>query len=119
VQAAIAAVHADALSADQTDWPQIVVLYDALLAMTPSPVIELNRAVALAMRDGPTAGLELIDAILNRSQLVDYHLAHAARAELCRRTGRVSEARTAYEQAITLARQEPERRFLTRRLSEL
>ncbi len=119
VQAAIAAVHANAPSADVTDWPQIVALYDALLSITPSPVIELNRAVAVAMRDGPALGLVLIDAILERGDLADYHLTHAARAELCRRAGRMDEARDAYHQAISLARQEPERRFLTRRLSEI
>ena len=119
VQAAIAAIHANARSADQTDWPQIVALYDALLAMNSSPVIELNRAVAVAMRDGPDAGLELINAILDRQQLVDYHLTHAARAELCRRAGRLEEALAAYELAMMLVRQEPERRFLARRLSDL
>ena len=119
VQAAIAAVHANARTADQTDWAQIVGLYDMLLAMNASPVIELNRAVAVAMRDGPDAGLELIDAILNRQQLVEYHLTHAARAELCRRAGRLEEALAAYELAMTLVRQEPERRFLARRLSDL
>ena len=119
VQAAIAAVHANASSADQTDWPQIVALYDALLSINPSPVIELNRAVAVAMRDGPEAGLTLIDAILERGDLTDYHLTHAARAELCRRAGRMSQARDAYQRAISLARQEPERRFLTRRLWEI
>lgn len=118
VQAAIAAVHAIAPSADQTDWRQIVALYDALLSINPSPVIELNRAVAVAMRDGPEAGLILIDAILTRGDLTDYHLSHAARAELCRRAGRRDEARHAFQQAIALARQEPERRFLTRRMLE-
>ncbi|MEI8019860.1 MAG: RNA polymerase sigma factor [Schlesneria sp.] len=119
VQAAIAAVHATAQTADQTDWPQIVALYDALLSINPSPVVELNRAVAVAMRDGPEAGLVLIDSILGRGDLVDFHLSHAARGELCRRAGRVAEAREALTQAISLVRQEPERRFLTRRLSEL
>ena len=119
VQAAIAAAHANASSADKTDWPQIVALYDVLFSIHPSPVVELNRAVALAMRDGPEAGLVVIDAILNRGDLTDYHLAHAARADLCRRAGRVDEARAAYQQALSRARQEPERRFLLRRLSEL
>ncbi len=119
VQATIAAVHATAPSADKTDWPQIVTLYDALQSINSSPVVELNRAVAVAMRDGPDAGLVLIDSILGRGDLVDYHLSHAARGELCRRAGRVAEAREAFIQAISLARQEPERRFLTRRLSEL
>lgn len=119
VQAAIASVHANARTADQTDWAQIVGLYDTLLAMNASPVIELNRAVAVAMRDGPDAGLKLIDGILNRQQLVEYHLTHAARAELCRRAGRLEESLAAYELAMTLARQEPERRFLARRLSDL
>jgi RNA polymerase sigma-70 factor (ECF subfamily) len=119
LQAAISAVHARAGRADQTDWNQIVVLYSLLLRIDPSPVVELNRAVAVAMRDGPEAGLALIDAILGRGELVDYHLAHAARAELCRRSGRMSEARNSYERALSLARQEPERRFLTRRLSEV
>ncbi|MFO1008242.1 MAG: RNA polymerase sigma factor [Planctomycetaceae bacterium] len=119
VQAAIASVHATARTADQTDWSQIVGLYDTLLAMNASPVIELNRAVAVAMRDGPDAGLALINALLDRQQLVDYHLTHAARAELCRRAGKLPEAVSAYELAMTLARQEPERRFLARRLSEV
>lgn len=118
LQAAIAAIHASATSADKTDWPQIAALYDALLSLNPSPIVELNRAVAVAMRDGPEAGLNLIDAILTRGDLTDYHLSHAAKAELCRRAGRLEEARDAYRVAIALARQEPERRFLTRRLSE-
>lgn len=118
VQAAIAAVHSNAISADKTDWPQIVALYDALLSMNSSPIIELNWAVAVAMRDGPESGLTLIDAILARGDLADYHLSHAARGELCRRAGRLDDARLAYQLAISLARQEPERRFLTRRLSE-
>jgi RNA polymerase sigma-70 factor, ECF subfamily len=116
VQAAISAVHA---KAEQTDWNQIVVLYSVLLRIDPSPVVELNRAVAVAMRDGPEAGLVLIDAILKRGDLVDYHLAHAARAELCRRSGKMSDAKKSYERALSLARQEPERRYLTRRLSEI
>ena len=119
VQAAIAAVHATAPTAEKTDWPQIVALYDALFSINPSPIVELNRAVAVAMRDGPEAGLVLIDSILGRGDLVDYHLSHAARGELCRRAGRVAEAREAFTQAISLVRQDPERRFLTRRLSEL
>jgi RNA polymerase sigma-70 factor (ECF subfamily) len=119
IQAAIAAVHAEATSPDSTDWAQIVALYDLLAQVVPSPVVELNRAVAVAMRDGPAAGLELIDAILDRGDLADYHLAHAARADLYRRLGLNSEARAAYEQALALVRQEPERRFLERRLAEL
>ncbi len=119
LQAAIAAVHAEAPSAAATDWAQIVGLYDVLARADSSPVVELNRAVALAMRDGPLAGLALIDAILARGDLVDYHLAHAARADLCRRLGRRAEARASYLRALELARQEPERRFLARRLREL
>jgi len=119
LQAAIAAVHATAESADATDWSEIVGLYDVLLRLEPSPVVELNRAVAIAMRDGPAAGLALIDAILARGDLADYHLAHAARADLCRRLGAVADARASYERAIRLARQDPERRFLERRLGEL
>jgi RNA polymerase sigma-70 factor (ECF subfamily) len=119
LQAAISAIHAEAGSVAQTDWNQIVVLYSVLQRIDSSPVVELNRAVAVAMRDGPEAGLVLIDAILNRGDLVDYHLAHAARAELCRRSGKMTEAKAAYERALSLARQEPERRFLTRRLSEI
>jgi RNA polymerase sigma-70 factor (ECF subfamily) len=119
IQAAIAAVHANALDAAATDWTQIVALYDLLVQAEPSPVIELNRAVAVAMRDGPAAGLALIDAILQSGNLSDYHLAHAARADLCRRLGRIAEARASYEKALNLAEQEPERRFLERRLVEL
>ena len=119
VQAAIAAVHASAPSAAATDWRQIAALYDALLAISPSPVVELNRAVAVAMRDGPAAGLALIDAILDRSDLGAYHLAHAARADLLRRLGRREESRRAYERALALAQQEPERRFLRMRLAQL
>jgi RNA polymerase sigma-70 factor (ECF subfamily) len=119
LQAAIVAVHAEAPTADATDWAQIVGLYDVLARMEPSPVVELNRAVAVAMRDGPAAGLALIDAILERGDLADYYLAHSSRAELCRRLGRTSEARAAYERALALARQEPERRFLERRLGDL
>jgi RNA polymerase sigma-70 factor (ECF subfamily) len=119
LQAAIAAVHAAAVNADVTDWNEIVGLYDALFRIEPSPVVELNRAVAIAMRDGPAAGLALIGAILARGDLQDYHLAHAARADLCRRLGDTRQARESYERAIALARQEPERRFLERRLTEL
>jgi RNA polymerase sigma-70 factor (ECF subfamily) len=119
LQAAIAAVHAEASSAAATDWAQIVGLYDILARADPSPVVELNRAAAVAMRDGAAAGLELIDAILARGDLEDYHLAHSARADLCRRLGRTAEARTSYERALRLTRQEPERRFLERRLREL
>jgi RNA polymerase sigma-70 factor (ECF subfamily) len=119
LQAAIAAVHAEAPAAAATDWAEIVGLYDVLMEMVPSPVVELNRAVAVAMRDGPAAGLSLIDAILERGDLADYHLAHSARAELCRRLGRTAEARDAFKRALGLTRQEPERRFLERRLSEL
>lgn len=119
IQAAIASAHAQAPSATATDWPQIVALYDLLLQAHPSPVVELNRAVAIAMRDSPSAGLTLIDAILARGELDNYHLAHAARADLCRRLGATAEARASYERALNLAQQEPERRFLKRRLSEL
>jgi RNA polymerase sigma-70 factor (ECF subfamily) len=119
IQAAIAAVHANASNAAATDWARIVVLYDLLARAEPSPVVELNRAVAVAMRDGPSAGLPLIDAILGRGDLSDYHLAHAARADLCRRLGRRAEARASYERALSLTEQEPERRFLERRLAEL
>lgn len=119
LQAAIAAVHAEAANAAATDWPQIVGLYDALLGIAPSPVIELNRAVALAMRDGPRAGLALIEALLKRGELADYHLAHAAQADLYRRLGRTGEARGAYQRALQLAQQEPDRQFLERRLQAL
>jgi RNA polymerase sigma-70 factor, ECF subfamily len=119
LQAAIAAVHAQAPGAEATDWAQIVALYDVLLGVEPSPVVELNRAVAVAMRDGPQAGLDLIDAILGRGELDNYHLAHAARAEMCRRLGRNAEARSAYERVLALVRQEPERRFIERRLANL
>ena len=119
LQAAIAAVHAQADIAEATDWREIVGLYDVLLRMEPSPVVELNRAVAVSMRDGPAAGLALIDAILARGDLADYHLAHAAQADLLRRRGKAAPARAAYERALDLARQDPERRFLARRLSEL
>jgi RNA polymerase sigma-70 factor (ECF subfamily) len=119
LQAAIAAVHAEAATASATDWAQIVGLYGLLLRIEPSPIVELNRAVAVAMRDGPEAGLKLIDEILARGELSDYHLAHAARAELCRRLNRTSDAKAAYERALTLARQDPEKRFLQRRLRDL
>ncbi|MGH6908595.1 MAG: RNA polymerase sigma factor [Phenylobacterium sp.] len=119
LQAAIAAVHADAADAEATDWIEIVGLYDALLRGQPWPVVELNRAAAVAMRDGPLEGLALIDAILGRGDLADYHLAHAARADLCRRLGRTDEARAAYLRALKLARQDPERRYLQRRLDDL
>jgi RNA polymerase sigma-70 factor (ECF subfamily) len=119
LQAAIAAVHAEAPSAAETDWAQIAGLYGVLLQIEPSPVIELNRAVAIAMRDGPAAGLALVDAILARGDLTEYHLAHAARAELCRRLGKTGEAKAAYEQALRLATQEPEKRFLQKRLRAL
>jgi RNA polymerase sigma-70 factor (ECF subfamily) len=119
LQAAIAAVHAEAPAAEQTDWAQIVGLYDVLLRADPSPVVELNRAAAVAMRDGPAVGLALIDVILNRGELANYHLAHSARADLCRRLGRREDARASYARALSLAKQEPERRFLRRRLSEL
>ena len=119
LQAAIAAVLVEAPSAGATDWAQIVGLYDVLLRFEASPVVELNRAVAVAMRDGPQDGLELIDAILARGELGDYRLAHAARADLCRRLGRREDARAAYRRALQLARQLPERRFLERRLTEL
>jgi len=119
LQAAIAALHAEAPSSLATDWAQIVGLYDVLLRAEPSPVIELNRAAAIAMRDGPEHGLTLIDAILERGELEEYHLAHAARADLFRRLGRKAEARSAYARALTLAVEEPERRLLARRLREL
>jgi RNA polymerase sigma-70 factor (ECF subfamily) len=119
LQAAIAAVHAEAPTAAATDWAQIVGLYDVLLKADPSPVIALNRAVAMAMRDGPAAGLALIDALLARGELAGYHLAHSARADLCRRLGKTAEAAAAYRTALGLVRQEPERRFIERRLAEL
>jgi RNA polymerase sigma-70 factor, ECF subfamily len=119
LQAAIAAVHTQAPNAAATDWAQIARLYGVLLRVESSPVVELNHAVAVAMRDGPDAGLALIDAILARGDLGDYHLAHAARADLCRRLGRTADARASYEMALNLARQEPERRFLERRLAQL
>ena len=119
LQAAIAAVHAEAPTALATNWAQIVGLYDVLARAAPSPVIELNRAVAIAMRDGPAAGLDHIDAILARGELANYHLVHSARAELCRRMGKTAEARASYERALPLTRQAPERRFIERRLREL
>ncbi len=119
LQAAIAAVHAEAPSPGETDWPQIVGLYDVLLRAEPSPIVALNRAAAVAMRDGPAAGLALIDGILASGDLADYHLAHSARADLCRRLGRTAEARASYTRALALARQTPERRFLERRLGEV
>ncbi len=112
-------MHAQAPRAEDTDWARIVALYDALLYLAPSPVIELNRAVALAMRDGVEVGLAVVDALLARGELADYHLAHSARADFCRRLGRRREAREAYRAALALARQEPERRFIEQRLREL
>ena len=119
LQAAIAAVHAEAPSVAATDWSQIIGLYDVLARYEPSPVVELNRAVAVAMRDGPQAGLAVVDALLARGELADYHLTHAARADLCRRLGRGADARASYERALALARQEPERRFLQQRIEAL
>ena len=119
LQAAISAVHAEAPEAAATDWAQIVALYDVLERLDPSPVVALNRAVALAMRDGAAAGLAVVEGILGKGELADYHLAHAARADLCRRLGRSADARASYERALSLARQEPERRFLTQRIAEL
>ena len=119
LQAAIAAVHAEAASATATDWGRIVGLYDLLARAEPSPVVELNRAVAIAMRDGPAAGLALVDAILGHGELADYQPAHAARADLCRRLGLTREARASYDRALELTRQDPLRRFLERRLREL
>ena len=112
-------MHAEAPTAAATDWAQIVALYDVLARVDPSPVVALNRAAAVAMRDGAAAGLALVDAILASGELADYHLAHSARADLCRRLGRTADARASYERALELARQEPERRFLERRLREL
>jgi RNA polymerase sigma-70 factor, ECF subfamily len=119
VQAAIAAVHAEAPSEAETDWKEIVALYDVLVRVEPSPVVELNRAVAVAMRDGPAAGLALVEEILARGGLEDYRLAHSTRADLCRRLGLKAEARASYERALSLTLQEPERRFLRKRISEL
>jgi RNA polymerase sigma-70 factor (ECF subfamily) len=119
IQAAISAVHAEAPNPGATDWNEIVGLYDVLLRSDPSPIVELNRAVALAMRDGADVGVKVIDEIFARGDLLDYRLAHAARADLCRRLGRVDDARASYERAIALTKQEPERRFLERQLREL
>ena len=119
IQAAISAVHADAASPAETDWPQIVALYDVLLRGEPSPVIELNRAVAVAMRDGPDTGIQLIDAIMERGHLADYHLAHSARGELLRRVGNTTESRKALQRALELTNQETERRFLMNKISQL
>lgn len=119
LQAAVSAVHASAPVAEQTDWNQIVGLYVVLARAEPSPVVNLNRAVAVAMRDGPAAGLKLVEGILARGELADYQLAHAVRADFCRRLGRKEEARASYERALSLAQQEPEKRFLRRRLEEI
>jgi len=119
LQAAIAAVHAEAESTAATDWRQIVALYNQLVRIHPSPVVQLNRAVAIAMRDGPEVGLAHIDAVLTHGELANYYLAHSARADMCRRLGRTAEARSSYEKALALTQQEPERRFLLRRLQEL
>jgi RNA polymerase sigma-70 factor (ECF subfamily) len=119
IQAAIAAVHADAASAAATDWSEIVGLYDILMRMSPSPIVELNRGVAVAMRDGPAAGLEIIDALLARGELRDYRLTHAARGELCRRLGRAADAQQSFQRALALTRQGPERRLIERRLAEV
>jgi RNA polymerase sigma-70 factor (ECF subfamily) len=119
LQAAIAAVHAEAESVASTDWQQIVALYDQLVRIQPSPVVQLNRAVAIAMRDGPEAGLAQIDAVLEHGELADYYLAHSARADMCRRLGRTAEARSAYEKALALTQQEPERQFLQDRIRQL
>src|SRR5215831_5904957 len=119
LQAAIAAVHAEAESAARTDWRQIVALYNQLVRIQPSPVVHLNRAVAIAMRDGPEAGLTHIDAVLERGELANYYLAHSARADMCRRLGRAAEARASYEKALALTQQEPERQFLQERIRQL
>jgi len=119
LQAAIAAVHAEASTPQQTDWPQIVALYDRLMALEPSPVIRLNRAVAVAMRDGAEAGLVLIDHIQLEEALSDYYWLHAARADLYRRLGKTAEAEAAYQKALALTQQEPERRFIQKRLAEV
>jgi len=119
LQAAISAVHAAASDAAGTDWAQIAGLYDVLLRIAPNPVVELNRAVAIAMRDGPAAGLALVDELLARGELADYHLAHAARADFCRRLQRFEDARAACERALELARTEPERRFLRQQIDAL
>jgi RNA polymerase sigma-70 factor (ECF subfamily) len=119
LQAAIAAVHAQAETAAATDWRQIVALYDQLVRIQPSPIVQLNRAVAIAMRDGPEAGLARIDAILEHGELANYYLAHAARADMCRRLGRTADARSSYERALALTQQEPERQFLQARIRQL
>jgi RNA polymerase sigma-70 factor (ECF subfamily) len=119
LQAAIAAVHAESESAAATDWRQIVALYNQLVRIQPSPVVHLNRAVAIAMRDGPEAGLEHIDAVLEQGELANYYLAHSARADMCRRLGRTAEARSSYEKALALTQQEPERQFLQERIRQL
>ena len=119
LQAAIAAIHAEAESSAATDWPQIVALYDQLVRIQPSPVVHLNRAVAIAMRDGPAAGLTRIDALLEHGELANYYLAHSARAELYRRLGRTVEARASFEKALALTQQEPERQFLQARIRQL
>ena len=119
LQAAIAALHAEAPSTAETDWEEIVGLYEVLARAEPSPVVELNRAVAVAMRDGPPAGLAIVDSILAKGHLADYYLAHSVRADLCRRLGRTAEARVSYQKALSLTLQEPERRFLQQRLAEL
>jgi RNA polymerase sigma-70 factor, ECF subfamily len=119
LQAAIAAVHAEAESVAATDWRQIVALYDELLRIQPSPVVQLNRAVAIAMRDGPEAGLAHIDAALQHGELANYYLAHSARADMYRRLGRTAEARASYEKALALTQQEPERQFLQERIRQL
>jgi RNA polymerase sigma-70 factor (ECF subfamily) len=119
LQAAIAAVHAEAESVAATDWRQIVALYDQLVRIQPSPVVELNRAVAIAMRDGPEAGLAHIDVVLEQGELANYYLAHSARADMCRRLGRTAEARSSYEKALALTQQEPERQFLQERIRQL
>ena len=119
VQAAISAVHAEAKTAADTDWTQIIGLYDLLMRMMPSPVVALNRAAAIAMRDGPEAGLTLIDTLLQDGELTNYHLAHSARGELCRRLGRTADAKRAYEQALALSPAAPEQRLLQKRIAEL
>jgi len=119
LQAAIAAVHAEAESVAATDWRQIVALYNRLARIQPSPVVELNRAVAIAMRDDPGVGLAFIDAVLAHGELENYYLAHSARADMCRRLGRIAEARSSYEKALALTQQEPERQFLQERIRQL
>jgi len=119
LQAAISSVHAAAPTAAATNWAEIVAWYDVLLRLEPTPVVELNRAVAVAMRDGPAAGLALVDELLGRGELAEYHLAHAARADLCRRLGLAADARMAYQRALSLTNLEPERRFLERRIADL